>query len=248
MATWVVGDIHGCAVELAQLVDELALGDGDHLLSVGDLFHRGPDPAGVMDVLRSAKATFVLGNHENAVLERFRLAPRSATPGDWPDLREEFPALDDEDLAGDGGRACIVDPGRREEVVRFLQEHQGYFVEHGAIPGGGVTRDGRPWCVVHAGLVPGRHPRDCRPGELMRVRRLQGRGRPFWYEVYTGPNLVLFGHTPSRIPRAHRHGGRLVALGLDTGCLWGSALTAARIDCSEPVIYSIDCKAKRKIK
>lgn len=58
------------------------------------------------------------------------------------------------------------------------------------------------------------------------MRRLRRRGRPFWYEVYTGPNLVLFGHTPGRIPRAQYHDGKLVALGLDTGCVYGGLLTA----------------------
>ncbi|HVS08844.1 MAG TPA: metallophosphoesterase, partial [Planctomycetota bacterium] len=49
MATWVVGDIHGCAEELARLLERLATGSGDRLVAVGDLFHRGPDPAGVVD-------------------------------------------------------------------------------------------------------------------------------------------------------------------------------------------------------
>lgn len=226
MATWVIGDIHGCAVELARLIEKIAPGEDDRLVSVGDLFHRGPDPAGVMDVLRGAGAIFLLGNHENAVLERFQLAPHTADASDRPARREQFPALDDEDLAGDGGRPCIVPPERRAEVVTFLQTHSGFFLEHGDIAGAGPTADGRAWCVVHAGLVPGRHPRDCRPRDLMRVRRLEGRGRPFWYEVYSGPNLVLFGHTPGRIPRAQRHGGLLVALGLDTGCVYGGKLTA----------------------
>lgn len=226
MATWVLGDIHGCAIELQRLVDELALAEDDHLLSVGDLFHRGPDPVGVMEVLQSARATFLLGNHENAVLARFRLAPQRSDARDRPERREDFPPLDDQDLAGDGGRPCVVDPLRRADILRFLQEHRGFFLEHDQVPGGGPTKDGRPWCAVHAGLTPGVHPRECRPEELMRVRRLSGRGRPFWYEVYTGPNLVLFGHTPGRIPRAQRHGGRLVALGLDTGCVYGGKLTA----------------------
>lgn len=226
MATWVLGDIHGCAEELGRLLELLALGPEDRLLSVGDLFHRGPDPAGVMDLLTAAGATFLLGNHEASVLERFHLAPARADASDRPPLRAQFPPLDDQDLAGDGGRPCVVAPERRAEVVRFLQGHAGYFLEHSQLAGAGPTRDGRPWCAVHAGLVPGRHPRDCHPDELMRVRRLAGRGRPFWYEVYTGPNLVLFGHTPGAIPRAHRHGGRLVALGLDTGCVYGGKLTA----------------------
>ena len=62
--------------------------------------------------------------------------------------------------------------------------------------------------------------------DLMRLRRLPRRGNPYWYEIYTGPNLILFGHTPGSVPRAHRHGGKLVALGLDTGCVYGGKLTA----------------------
>jgi serine/threonine protein phosphatase 1 len=79
---------------------------------------------------------------------------------------------------------------------------------------------------VHAGLVPGRAPRDLDPEDLVSLRRLEARGRPYWYEVYQGPNLVLFGRTPASIPRVRRANGRLVALGLDTGCVYGGKLTA----------------------
>ena len=63
MTSWIVGDIHGCAEELALLLAELALGPGDRLVSCGDLFHRGPDPVGVMDLLAECRGAFVLGNH-----------------------------------------------------------------------------------------------------------------------------------------------------------------------------------------
>ena len=221
MATWVVGDVHGCAEELGRLIGELALGPGDGLVAVGDLFHRGPDPAGVLDLLAGAGARFVLGNHERAVLRRVGLAPERADGADRPPRREEFPPLDEADLAGDGGRPLAAPAERRADFLRFLQGHAGYFLE-----GEGRTPDGRGFLVVHAGLVPGRRPRDSRPGELTGLRRLGGRGRPYWYEVWQGPELVLFGHTPSRVPRAFHAGGRLVALGLDTGCVYGGALTA----------------------
>ncbi|MCZ6598290.1 MAG: metallophosphoesterase [Planctomycetota bacterium] len=226
MTTWVLGDIHGCAQELERLLEELALSESDHVVSVGDLFHRGPDPVGVMDLLEGCRATFLLGNHENAVLARFGLDPKTASAEDRPAAREDFPALSEADLAGDGSMPCEVAEERRTDILRFLQRHAGFFLEHTNVDGAGPTRDGRPWCVVHAGLVPGQNPTTLRPDQLIRLRRLAGRGRPFWYEVYTGPNLVLFGHTPSPIPRAHRHGGKLVALGLDTGCVYGGKLTA----------------------
>jgi len=226
MTTWVVGDIHGCPDELAALIETLGLGPQDRLVSVGDLFHRGPDPAGVLDVFQAAGGRFVLGNHELRVLARFGLAPRSADGSDRPGIRVDLPEIEEQDLLGDGRRACHVAPERRADVVRFLQTHDGCFLESASLEGAGPTPDGRPWCVLHAGLVPGRAPREHRPEELVTLRRLDARGRPYWYEVYGGPNLVLFGHTPSRIPRARRAGGRLVALGLDTGCVYGGKLTA----------------------
>lgn len=226
MSTWIVGDIHGCAVELAELVERLALGPGDRLLSVGDLFHRGPDPAGVMDVLRDAGAAFILGNHELRVLERFQLAPRLADGSDRPPLRTEFPELTDDDLAGDGRRKCIVLPERRAEVVEFLQSHQGFFVESTGFEGAGPTKDGRPWCAVHAGIQQGRAPGGTDPQHLVSLRRLPQRGRPFWYEVYNGTNLIIFGHTPGQVPRQRRVRGRLVTLGIDTACVYGGSLTA----------------------
>jgi serine/threonine protein phosphatase 1 len=226
MVNWIVGDIHGCSDELAQLVGKLELTAEDTLVSVGDLFHRGPDPAGVMDILRDVEAKFILGNHELRVLDRFGLAPLQADGADRPSLRTDFPALEDADLEGDGRRPCLVPPHRREEMLVFLQGHSGYYLENDDLPAAGLTTDGRAWCVVHAGLVPGRHPASVDREDLTSLRRTSLKGRPYWYEIYTGPNLVLFGHTPSKIPRMRRVGGRLVALGLDTGCVYGGHLTA----------------------
>lgn len=226
MATWILGDIHGCADELAQLVDQLQLGPDDRLWSCGDLFHRGPDPVGVMEVLRAHGARFILGNHERAVLERVGLAPKRADARDRPPLRERFPDLDPQDLAGDGGEPCEVDPQRRVEILHYLQQHDGYFATDASIEGAGPTRDGRPWWLVHAGVEPDRAPAECSAFALTRIRRMRGRNAPWWYELHRGPELVLFGHSAARKPIQHRVRGRLLALGLDTGCVYGGTLTA----------------------
>jgi hypothetical protein len=226
MATWIIGDIHGCPDEFAELLTLLSLGPDDTLLSVGDLFHRGPDPIAVLDLFTEAKGRFILGNHELRVLARFDLAPSLADASDRPEPREDFPDLEPEDLHGDGHRPCDVPADRRADVLRFLQTHSGFYQEHTDLPNAGPTRDGRPWCAVHAGLVPGQAPAQTDPEDLVSLRRLPTRGRPYWYEVYTGPNLILFGHTPSKIPRTRRIGPNLVALGLDTGCVYGGKLTA----------------------
>ncbi len=226
MATWIVGDIHGCAEELARLIERLDLGPDDRLVSVGDLFHRGPDPLGVMELLQGVAATFVLGNHELAVLRRVGLAPRTVDPRVRPATRTDFPPLDEEDLAGDGNMLCRVARERRVDVLRFLQSHAGFVLRNDDLEGAGRTRDDRPWVVVHAGIAPGRTPEHSSVFDLTRLRRLKSRGRPWWYEAWTGPELVLFGHTPSPLPRVHRLDRRAIAVGLDTGCVFGGKLTA----------------------
>ena len=233
MTNWIVGDIHGCASELAALVEQLQLGPGDRLISCGDLFHRGPAPAEVMDLLAGIGALFILGNHERVVLDRMGLAPRCADSSDRPAHRDVFPPLTGGDLRGEGGLPCEVPPERREDVVRFLQRHSGYFIEGESLGTGQRTKDGRGWCVVHAGIGTARSLGEMSVGSLTNTRRVAGRGRPWWYELYTGPNLVMFGHTSSDRPRTRVVGGHLVALGLDTGCVFGGRLTAYSPDLDE---------------
>jgi len=237
MATWILGDVHGCATELHALLQRLALGPEDRLVSVGDLLHRGPDPIGVLQLLEEQRVSFVLGNHELVVLRRFGLAPRTAREGDWPGPVSGFSDLSERDLAGDGGMRCPIPAGARPRVLEFLQRHSGLWIRSGKLGRAGPTADGRPWCVVHAGIEPGRALEEQDVRTLTSLRRLERHGRPWWYELHDGPALVLFGHTPSRRPRVRTVRGRLVALGLDTGCVYGGKLTAysPELDCFERV-------------
>jgi len=78
--------------------------------------------------------------------------------------------------------------------------------------------------VVHAGVDP-RKPLDAHTvDDLQTVRSLAGDGgyeRPLWFDEWSGPQTVFFGHTPLAAPVAREH-----AVGLDTGCVYGGALTA----------------------
>ncbi|MEZ3144384.1 metallophosphoesterase [Halobaculum sp. MBLA0143] len=76
--------------------------------------------------------------------------------------------------------------------------------------------------VVHGGVDADVPLADHTPRELMTMRATpHGSGdRPYWFETRTTRPTVVFGHTVLEEP--HHTGG---AVGLDTGCVHGRALT-----------------------
>lgn len=227
-STWVVGDIHGCAEELAELIEQLQLGVEDRFISVGDLYHRGPDP---LDVARQLTALprfeLVLGNHERAMLRRAGLVGQAADGSDALPLPDDGASWDEAVLLGDGRTPMKgVTLGDARALLAPLAG-QPYFLR-------GQGPADQAWVAVHAGVAPGLPIEQSPPDLLCSLRRIRELpGAPYWYEAYEGPDLVLFGHTPSRFPRACHARGRLVALGLDTGCVYGGSLTAYRIEDGE---------------
>jgi hypothetical protein len=86
--------------------------------------------------------------------------------------------------------------------------------------------------VVHAGLRPGVPLAEQSPDDMTELRTLgpdrrSREGTP-WYEVYDGEQTALFGHWPAA---ELRRGPK--ALGLDTGCVYGYALTAYVVETGE---------------
>lgn len=69
----VIGDIHGCYVELVDMLDEVGIGPEDRVISVGDLITKGPGNREVVEfVRRRQNFTAVLGNHEYTLLQHYR--------------------------------------------------------------------------------------------------------------------------------------------------------------------------------
>jgi len=184
---YVVGDVHGCLRELEHLLDRLDPAADDLVVFVGDLVRKGPDSAGVIDLVRS-RPNFVTvrGNNEEKLLRG----------------EKSLDELDDADL-------------------RWIAD----------LP---VAIHWDDALVVHAGVDPRKSIVEHAVDDFENIREL-GDGDyepPFWYDEYEGDCRVFFGHTPLEDPVVRGN-----AVGLDTGCVYGGALTA--YDCRRDRFVSV---------
>ncbi|MCL2468104.1 MAG: polynucleotide kinase-phosphatase [Micrococcales bacterium] len=219
----IVGDVHGCSGELRTLLtrlgwqmvtdDEGRLVDAAHpegrtAVFVGDLVDRGPDTPGVlrlvMGMVAAGHALCVCGNHEAKLLRALRGAKVQTTHG----------------LADSLEQLATQDEGFRAAVVRFLDGLVGHYV-----------LDGGRLVVAHAGLKEAYHGRS---SGRVRSFALYGDtsgetdeyGLPVrypWARDYRGAATVVYGHTPILEPEWVNN-----TICLDTGAVFGGALTALR--------------------
>lgn len=76
MRTIAIGDIHGCSVALARLLEAISPHSEDTVIPLGDYIDRGPDSPGVLDQIIDLAARCrlipLLGNHEEMLLASMR--------------------------------------------------------------------------------------------------------------------------------------------------------------------------------
>ena len=100
--TYVMSDIHGMAHLLRKMLKRIRFSDEDRLYILGDMIDRGPDPAGVIDLVASHEnITALRGNHEDTFAEWYRSTPEAERTGyfynTWeilkndPERREKIP-------------------------------------------------------------------------------------------------------------------------------------------------------------
>ncbi|HSU39432.1 MAG TPA: metallophosphoesterase [Polyangiaceae bacterium] len=193
----VIGDVHGCSRELDALLDRLGIMRDDRVVFVGDLVAKGPNTHLVLETVRRIGAEVTLGNHEKRLLDA-RDARREGRP---------LPRLDPT-------HARLLDELTDEDWAQLE-----------AMP---LWLDVDPLMrVVHAGIVPGVPMRDQDPHHLITLRSISATGEPSskwgppWAARYQGPPHIVFGHNARKDPQLHPD-----ATGLDTGCVYGGALTA----------------------
>ena len=217
-----IGDVHGCGGELQTLLSRLgydvtldergravdASCPGRRAVFVGDLVDRGPDTSGVlrlaMGMANSGNAFCVVGNHEDKLLRALRGRNVKVSHG----LAESLAQLETET------------PEFRAAVESFLDG----LISHYVFDGGKLV-------VAHAGLVERMHGRAsgrvrafCLYGET--TGETDEYGLPVrypWANEYRGRAMVVYGHTPTPVPEWVNN-----TICIDTGCVFGGALTALR--------------------
>lgn len=213
-----VGDVHGCDDELKALLEKLGYRpdfshpEGRRLVFVGDLVDRGPKvveaATRVMDAVASGHALCVPGNHDDKL--KRALSGRSVTVSHG--LQE---SLDQIATLPEEAQAAF-----KARWIAFVES----LVSHLWLDGGALV-------VAHAGLTEGMIGR---ASSQVREFALYGattgektpEGLPVrldWAEDYRGKPAIVYGHTPVEEPRWKHN-----TLDIDTGCVFGGALTALR--------------------
>ncbi len=268
-AIYAMGDLQGCYAPFSALLEQIGFApQTDRLWLAGDLVNRGPDSHAVINRLYAwrDRVQIVLGNHDLYALARWAgitpakksdtLAPLLADPqaDEWMEWLRSGPLLHtdpqlswtmvhaaihpDWDMATARGHADAVEDALRDRHWRRFMKS------------------------LWAAPAPNRW-QDCRHEEdaqrfrvavFTRARYVTAKGFFSWPNTPPKDTSHEFAPWHQRFFERQTSGaiicghwatqGLLVQprmLALDSGCVWGRQLSAARIDGTEPVIYQTSC-------
>jgi polynucleotide kinase-phosphatase len=227
----IIGDVHGCADELEDLLGRLGYSkmvindqepgwsnmgyshpDGRKAIFVGDLVDRGPRVLDTLSIVRNmvqvGSAFCVPGNHDMKLLRKLNGKDVQITHGLAQTLAE-IDALPDD---------------QRQPFCKSLAQFLDGLVSHYVLDDGKLV-------VAHAGM---KEEMQGRGSGKVRDFALYGEttgetdefGLPVrmnWAAEYRGSAMVVYGHTPVPHPEWLNH-----TVNIDTGCVFGGKLTALR--------------------
>lgn len=220
----IVGDLHGCLEELKELLVKLGYAtwypngifritphpDGRRLCFLGDLTDRGPKNLSTLQLVHhlhtSINAITVLGNHDHKLMRWLRGRNVRQAAG----LQMTVAEFEAEKVSAEY-RADLA------EWLESLSTHH-------------VLDEGR-LIIAHAGLAERFHGRESAEAEAFALYgeksgQSDTDGYPLtrdWAADYRGNATIVHGHVVTSEPR---HLNKVVSI--DTGCVFGGALTAYR--------------------
>ncbi|MEM0967618.1 MAG: metallophosphoesterase [Verrucomicrobiota bacterium] len=193
-----IGDVHGCASELEDLLEKLSPKRSDHVLFLGDLVNRGPESHRTVQIVRRNRFDSLMGNHEHRLLKyRQHRDPSILKSYDYETLQQL--TLDDWNFLS--------------EMRAFYETNDSDFV---CVHGGFIP--GRPWRTQSLSTVC--TTKWISPKRIPPPKRM-GDHSIHWSELWEGPATVIYGHTPNPELRYAAH-----TLCIDTACVYGGYLSA----------------------
>jgi bis(5'-nucleosyl)-tetraphosphatase (symmetrical) len=261
MATYAIGDVQGCFDELTQLLAKVNFEKTDRLWFVGDLVNRGPKSLDVLRFVRDlgARAATVLGNHDlhliaqHAGVERPHKGDTFQDVLQAPDADELVKWLRAQPMVHVEGAYAMVHAGLlpqwnidkaaalgKEVAAALAARDYPEFLRnmYGDKPDR-WTDALRGWDRLRVIVNAMTRMRFCdRAGRI----DLEGKGTEprkgylRWYQTRAREDrTLLFGHWSQLGLVVEPH-----ALGLDTGCVWGGALSALRLE--DRTLFRIPCR------
>jgi len=251
MATYAIGDVQGCYDELQVLLGRVGFNRAhDRLWFVGDLVNRGPKSLEVLRFVRELgdRAVVVLGNHDLHLLTQHEGFERKRKDDTFDDVLAASDAKD------------LVDWVRTRPMMHvdgnYAMVHAGllpqWSIEKAATLAREVERalrapDYRDFLSNMYGSKPERWSDELSGWDRLRVIvnamtrmrfcsadgamefRSNGveppAGYMAWYQARKDDKVLVFGHWSAQGLRLTE---RIAAL--DSGCVWGGALTALRLE------------------
>jgi serine/threonine protein phosphatase 1 len=210
----VIGDIHGCLVQLEALLGAVGLTEGDHVVLLGDYVDRGPDSAGVLKRIialsKIHRVTAIKGNHEEMML---------AARGGLEYLRM---------WVINGGDATLESYVGRRATIRDVPREHWQFLETGLVD----YLETDTHIFVHANAYPDQ-AMDKQPNYMLRWERCD-EIRP-----HESGKMIVCGHTPQWDGMPMNRG---FAICIDTGAGYGGPLTC--LDVLSGSMWQADSQGK----
>ena len=263
-----IGDVQGCAQALQRLLSEIDFSPSrDRIVLLGDLVNRGPASLAVLQMLAplQGSATCLLGNHDLhllAVAHGVRPLHKSDTLDDIldaPDREAWIAWVRAQPLAHlEAGWLCVhagVLPQWTPAQTLALAAEAQTLLRGPDLPGFLRVMYGNQPDQWHDDLAGADRMR-LAVNAFTRLRFCTAEGK-LDLKTKEGPGAAPPGHHPWFDVPGRRTAGQPMAfghwstlglvnrpdlLGLDTGCVWGGALTAVRVDGGRREVVQVPCE------
>jgi len=269
MAVWAIGDIQGCYKSFRELLAKINFNpEVDTLWIAGDLVNRGEGSLETLEYIYSIRDSveIILGNHDialiaayygikksNPTIDPILTSPNAKNLINWL-RRQKFLHVDYQlgFCMSHAGISPEFDLGMALRYAKRIEEKlqrddASVWLEH--MFKGGIHRFNRKASKIDIDryiVSSFTRMRYCYKDHKLEYDQkgtptdtLRDKGLKPWFECDNKKEIdlkIIFGHWSTL---GFHHDDNV--LSLDTGCLWGGKLTAARIDSDEVEIVSVEC-------